>query len=133
MPRRQWGVWIKNLEERAGLEMEVWLLSAWLWCSVLPVAGRVSVQRATPGGQLLYEGGKREVPEKAKEKGGQSPPPQAMVSWCHALSCMKNQELALAGVAQLVGAPSCNQRVAGLTPGRDTDLGFGFAPPSGCI
>ena len=38
---------------------------------------------------------------------------------------------ALAGVAQLVGAPCRNQRVAGVIPGQDTCLGCGPVPGPG--
>lgn len=45
--------------------------------------------------------GEEEVPgKKAEVKGGQATPPQAMASWPHALSCIQNQELSVAGVGQ---------------------------------
>ena len=40
---------------------------------------------------------------------------------------------ALAGMAQLVGASSCNQKVAGSIPGQNTYLGCGFDPQSGHV
>ena len=40
---------------------------------------------------------------------------------------------ALAGVVQLVRASSQNQKVAGLTPGQGTYLGYSFNAWSGCI
>ena len=39
--------------------------------------------------------------------------------------------MAPAGVAQLAGAPSCNQKVVGLIPTQVTYLGCGFDPGSG--
>ena len=34
-------------------------------------------------------------------------------------------------MAQAVGAPSCNQRIEGLSPAQGTDLGCGLDPRSG--
>ena len=41
---------------------------------------------------------------------------------------LKNDTQALASVAQLVGASSCNQRVVGSIPSHDTYLNYGFGP-----
>ena len=40
---------------------------------------------------------------------------------------------ALAGVAQLVGASSCNRKVVASIPGQSTYQGCGFGPHPGCI
>ena len=47
--------------------------------------------------------------------------------------CYKEESRALAGVAQLVGVLSCNQKVAGSIPGQGTCLGCRFSPRSECV
>ena len=49
------------------------------------------------------------------------------------LTLKKEAHLALAGVAQLVGALSRSRKVAGSIPGQGTYLGCGFHPQSGCV
>ena len=45
---------------------------------------------------------------------------------------IKKSSWAPAGVIQLVGVPSCNQKFAGLILGQDTYIGCGFDPWSRC-
>ena len=46
----------------------------------------------------------------------------------HKTNLKKQFPLALAGMAQLVGAPSLNRKVAGLIPSQGTYPGCGFVP-----
>ena len=49
------------------------------------------------------------------------------------LRCGIQRQTALASVAQLVGASSCNQRAAGSIPCQGTYLGLRFGPNPRCI
>lgn len=58
-PRRQRGIRVKNLEEKAGLEAEIWQLLAPMCYSMLPVRGHSKCMEGNTGKQSPHDSRRR--------------------------------------------------------------------------
>ena len=108
--RENWNGNDKFLEAQIG---QIWVIKS---------PGRPSHQEGRPLHFCEFDILEQVLQVNTREKS-----PQALVGG-EEKSHLKYARVVLAGIAQLFGASSCNQKVAGLIPGQDTCLGCGFIP-----